>query len=70
MGRNTGVRQNPDRLDRLIALRRDGKTLQEIGNAVGITAERVRQILAREENNNGHDRTEQVGRSVISDSRS
>ena len=30
----------------IVALRRSGKTLQEIGDRYGITRERVRQILA------------------------
>ena len=34
-------------VDAIIRLRNEGKTLEEIGNIIGITRERVRQILAR-----------------------
>ena len=49
MKRNVGVRQNPEQLEKLIDLReKEGKTLKAAGKAVGISAERARQILRRE----------------------
>lgn len=38
---------DPERDNRIVSLRREGKTYQAIGNIFGITRERVRQILAR-----------------------
>lgn len=43
----TSLRRDETRLERIIQLRSEGKTLQEIGAEFGITRERVRQICAR-----------------------
>ena len=43
-GHNVGVQQTPEKLDRLVELRKQGFTLDEIGQQIGISGERVRQI--------------------------
>lgn len=46
---NLGKRDKPlsDRTKQIIAMRRDKKTYQEIGDAFGVTRERVRQVLEK-----------------------
>lgn len=44
LGHNVGVQQTPEKLDRLVELRKQGFTLDEIGKQIGISGERVRQI--------------------------
>jgi len=49
MSRNNGIRQKPELLAKVLRLRAEGLTLREVGENVGCSAERVRQILAKEE---------------------
>ena len=49
MTRNIGIRQKPELLAKVLELKARGLTLREIGEQVGCTAERVRQIVCREE---------------------
>ena len=42
-----GEMKKKERIDRILALRREGKTLAEIGEQVSLTRERVRQICAQ-----------------------
>lgn len=44
---NNGVQQDPDRLSLLLKMRREGYTLKEIEDQVGVSASRVGQIARR-----------------------
>jgi DNA-directed RNA polymerase sigma subunit (sigma70/sigma32) len=44
VGRNNGVRQNPESLNKVLSMLAERKPLREIGEAVGVSAERIRQI--------------------------
>ena len=50
MSRNSGIRQDPEKLKRLLELRLEKKLkLKEVGRELGISGERVRQIVLKEE---------------------
>jgi len=48
VNRNQGIRQNPELLAKVLELREQGLTLREVGERVGCSAERVRQICRKE----------------------
>ena len=57
MGRNDGIRQDPEKLKELLSMRREKKMkLKEVGKHFGISGERVRQIEKKEAVNEGRDK--------------
>ncbi|MCH8157954.1 MAG: helix-turn-helix domain-containing protein [Nitrospinae bacterium] len=46
-GRNSGIRQDPERLQRVIDLFNEGKTYQTIADELDVTMSRIQQIIRR-----------------------
>ncbi len=47
-GHNDGIRQNPEELQRLVAMYNAGNTFDDIGSKLGVSGSRIQQIVVRE----------------------